>query len=294
MSIIAHIINPVNSQNDADLSKSQQITFDTMLFARDLSVKKNEIILCTTQFEEDKKIIPPGLKVLSNLTTSILDINKNLNGKKLPLIADIFSKLNEIQEADYYIYTNMDIALMPYFYDVVFDYIHKGYDALVINRRRLSKKHLIEVNLSLMYADIGRSHPGFDCFVFKKELLNQFVLGKICIGVPFLEVTLIHNIFSLAKNPLFIPDLHLTFHIGMKVMPKRNKEFYWQNRNEFFKQIYPNLKPYFNLKKFPYAALPLPKRAIKWVLNPSLFTSNYLKLELEHLLNELRWRFLQK
>jgi hypothetical protein len=153
----------------------------------------------------------------------------------------------------------------------------------------------------LMYADLGKSHPGFDCFVIKTELLNKFILGNICVGISFLEAALVHNIFSFAKNPLYIPDAHLTFHIGMDVLVPRNNDFYKHNRTEFFDNIYPKLKPHFELKKFPYGTLPFPKRAIKWMLNPSIFTRNYLNLEgkntwqkIKARLDEVRWRILQK
>jgi hypothetical protein len=83
-------------------------------------------------------------------------------------------------------------------------------------------------------------------------------------------------------------------------MPKRNKVLYLYNRNIFFKSIYPKLKPLLSLKKLPYYALPIHKRAIKWALNPSLFTFNYLRLEglniiqkLKYILDELRWRILE-
>jgi hypothetical protein len=153
----------------------------------------------------------------------------------------------------------------------------------------------------MLYADIGKSHPGFDCFVMKKELLQRLILGNICVGIPFVEVALLHNLFSFANSPLFLPNLHLTFHIGLDVMPKRNKDYYWHNRNEYFIKVEPVIKPYFNINKFPYASLSLHKRAIKWLLNPSLFTRNYLELEvkgfgekIKFLLNEIRWRILQK
>lgn len=259
------------------------------------------VTLCTTQFQEDIAIIPDGFLQLSNLERLVLDVNKELVGKKLPLIADILDRLTEAPNTDYYIYTNTDIALMPYFYNVVHQHVLNGHDAIVINRRRLSIKYNDELSLDLMYADLGKSHPGFDCFVFKKELLAKFVLGDICVGIPFVEATLLHNIFSFANNPLFLPDAHLTFHIGTDVMPPRNKSLYWHNRNEFFMNIYPKLKPFFDIKKLPYAALPIHKRALKWMLNPSLFTLNYLELEgksiqqkLKYLLNEIRWNILQK
>jgi hypothetical protein len=158
-----------------------------------------------------------------------------------------------------------------------------------------------EDNLELMYADLGKSHPGFDCFVIKKQLISSLILDNICVGIPFVEVALVHNLFSFATKPLFLPDAHLTFHIGLDVMPERNKDFYWHNRLAYFTKVQPILKPHFNLSKFPYAALAMHKRAIKWVLNPGLFTRNYLELEtksigkkLKYLINEWRWNFLQK
>jgi hypothetical protein len=195
----------------------------------------------------------------------------------------------------------MDIAVMPFFYDTVFSYLEKGHDALVINRRRLAHTYSRTEELPLMYADLGKSHPGFDCFVFKRELLDRFILNDICIGISFLEATLVHNIFSFAENPLYIPGAHLTFHIGMDVLVPRNNAYYTHNRKIFFGKVYPQLKPHFSLKKFPYGSLPLPKRAIKWMLNPSLFTRNYLNLENKHFwqriktrLDEIRWRILQR
>ncbi len=272
-----------------------------MLRAKNYAENLCEIKLCTTQFEEDKSIIPEGFIILSNLTRSVIDVNQLLNDKKLPLIADILDKLSEIPDSDYYIYTNSDIGLMPYFYNVVHQYVLKGYDAIVINRRRISKIYNEEVEIDMLYADIGKSHPGFDCFVMKKELLQRLILGNICVGIPFVEVALLHNLFSFAERPLFLPNHHLTFHIGLDVMPKRNKEYYWHNRKEYFKNVEPIIKPYFNIHKFPYCTLPLHKRAIKWILNPGLFTKNYLELEvksfgekIKFLLNEIRWRILQK
>lgn len=272
-----------------------------MLRAKHNSPHEWEIELYTTQFEEDREVIPAGFQVLSNLDRSVLDVNSQLTKRKLPLIADILLKVKEAAPFDYVIFTNMDIALMPYFYDAVFSYLEKGHDALVINRRRISDRYKSVEELPLMYADLGKSHPGFDCFVIKATLLDRFILGEICVGISFLEAALVHNIFSFAENPLYIPDAHLTFHIGMDVLVPRNNAFYKHNRNQFFENIYPKLQPYFELKKFPYSTLPLPKRALKWMLNPSIFTRNYLNLEGKNLwqrtkarLDEVRWRILQK
>lgn len=301
MTRVAHIINPVKVNEKSDLHVAQPITFETMLRAKHNSLYEREIELYTTQFEEDREVIPAGFNVLSNLDRSVLDVNSQLKNRKLPLIADILLKVKEAAPFDYVIFTNMDIALMPYFYDAVFSCLKKGHDALVINRRRISDRYKSIEELPLMYADLGKSHPGFDCFVIKASLLDRFILGDICVGISFLEATLVHNIFSFAENPLYIPDAHLTFHIGMDVLVPRNNVFYQHNRREFFENIYPKLRPYFELKKFPYSTLPLPKRVLKWMLNPSIFTRNYLNLEGKNLwqrtkarLDEVRWRILQK
>lgn len=298
---IAHIVNPVKISEKHDLFKAQPITFASMENAKKFSALGNDIVLCSTQFEEDKSIIPDFFQKLSNLDKSVLDINPTLQGQKLPLINDILSKLNEIPDADYYIYTNVDIALMPQFYDAVFKYISQGNDAIIINRRRLSNHYQSIEELPLMYSDLGKSHPGFDCFVFHKSLLPKLTLGNICVGVPFLEASLVHNLFSFATNPILIDDAHLTFHIGMTVLSDRSNDFYKHNRNEYFNTIQPLLKPHFSIKKFPYASLPVYLRAIKWILNPSLFTRNYLELEgknifqnLKTRLDEIRWRILQR
>lgn len=298
---IAHIINPVNTPEGTELFTAQPITFESMLKARNFSRYPKNIQLVTTQFEEDRVIIPDGFQLLSNLERSVLDVNPQLNGKKLPLVGDILRKTKEIERADYLIFTNMDIALMPAFYDAVFAYIEQGHDAVVINRRRLSHHYSKMEDLPLMYADLGRSHPGFDCFVFKRELLDQLILDEICVGISFLEVTLLHNLFAFAENPLYVPDTHLTFHIGMEVLVPRNNLFYKHNRNVFFQKIYPQLQPFFELKKFPYGKLPFPKRSLKWMLNPGIFTRNYLRLEGQHVfrkiksrLDEIRWRILQR
>ena len=172
---LTHIINPVKVTQSSDLHKSQPITFKSMLAAKSNTGNDCFVTLCTTQFQEDIAIIPDGFLQLSNLERSVLDVNKELVGKKLPLIADILDRLTEAPNTDYYIYTNTDIALMPYFYNVVHQHVLNGHDAIVINRRRLSIEYNDELSLDLMYADLGKSHPGFDCFVFKKKLLAKFV-----------------------------------------------------------------------------------------------------------------------
>jgi len=299
---IAHIISPVIVPKSNNLYFAQPITFESMRNAKAFCLDKQvEIIQCTAQFEEDKTIIPPYFYQLKNLNKSVNEVNNQLNRRKLPLIADILNQTKEIKGVDYVIYTNVDIALMPHFYDSIIQYIELGYDSIIINRRRLEEKYNQVAELPLMYAELGKSHPGFDCFIFKQSLIDKLKLNHICIGVPFLEVSLLHNLLAYSNKPIVLFDKHLTFHIGMDVLGFNKDEYYRHNKEVYFSKIYPQIKHFFDINKFPYSKESKFKRLIKWGLNPSLLTIDYLNLEgksqlkkIKLKLDELRWRFLQR
>ena len=299
---IAHIVNPVKVAKNNQLFPVQVITFESMKLAKtQTNITDLELIQCCTCYDEDKEVIPPYFQKLSNLTRSVSDINSELEGRKLPLIKDILSKTTEIENVDYIIYTNVDIALMPFFYKAVYEYIMEGHDFIAINRRRLENKYTSVNELTKMYAELGKSHPGFDCFIFKQSLLEKLHLDGICVGVPFLEVSLLHNLLAFSNNPKIIFDKHLSFHIGMNVLGFKKDEYYFHNRASYFNIIYPKIKSKFNLNKFPYSEKPFLKRMICWMLNPSIFTVDYLNLEgknslqkIKLTLDEIRWRILQR
>ncbi|MBX7183402.1 MAG: hypothetical protein K1X82_14920 [Bacteroidia bacterium] len=299
----AHLLNPVYAPAASDLGIAQPITFESIRLAKDFARNQVQVQCYTTQFEEDLPAIPPGFIPLSNLDQSVLDFYPNLSGRKLPLIRSILEKSKEITEFDYLIYTNMDIGLMPSFYVALLSYIEKGHDCVVINRRRLSKKYRNPSGLPEIYADLGLSHPGFDCFVIKKDLLPRFVLDDICVGIPFLEAALVHNVMAFGQHTNWVMDAHLTFHIGLDVLKESRKSdpFYLHNRKVFFKKIYPQIKSKLALKNSPYAREGFFERMFKYGLNPSIFfkdwaelQSNSWKEQIRNGINELRWRLLQK
>jgi hypothetical protein len=301
MASIAHIINPYKAAKDTDAYRTQQLVFESMHKSKSYSAHQNNVSLYTTQFKEDEEIIPEGFLKLKNLDASVSDIKGFSAPKKYPLIKDILQTLYNNSEADYFVYTNMDIILMPFFYDAIFEIINEGYDAFAINRRRISKKFLYGFSLQKIFAEVGKSHPGFDCFVFKRELLLKFILGNISVGIPFIEASLLYNLIAFSEKFKLYPDKHLTVHIGMEVMPKRDNEYFTHNKNEFQQNILPQLKPFLKAKRLPYAELPLVERLIKWGLNPAVFI--YLNTELEAkgfleklrlLKDEIRFTWLQK
>jgi hypothetical protein len=206
----AHVINPVKVSKEFDLYQAQPVTFSTMINAKSQSSHAGEIEQYAVGFKEDEEIFPSQFIPLRTLKRSVLDVGKFCNERKLPLIADILSALEDINNVDYVIYTNSDIALMPFFYNYIITKIESGSDSLIINRRVIP----CITDLPLMYADVGVSHPGYDCFVFRKELLKKLILGKTCIGANWIGRAMLANLIVFSKNVEIIKDGHLTFHIG--------------------------------------------------------------------------------
>ena len=127
MRTIAHIINPVIVQPTSDLYVAQPVTFETMRVARDFARGKVGVQLLSTQYPEDRAFVPDGFTATPDLERSVLDLASFGIKRKLPLLRDIVARLYEAApEAEYLIYTNNDIALMPYFYLAVNALIDSG------------------------------------------------------------------------------------------------------------------------------------------------------------------------
>jgi hypothetical protein len=299
---IAHIINPYKAAEGTEAHRTQQLAMESMVQARHLSAQAGNVALCTVQFAEDRDMdMPAGFVPLTDLARSVGNVKSFTAKKKYPLLADVLRAAYEQTDAHYIVYTNMDIMVMPFFYDAMFAMIKEGHDAFAVNRRRISKRFLHGHTLQQIFAEVGKSHPGFDCLVFKRELFPKFIAENICLGIPFIEATFLYNLVAFSNNFKLYADKHLTVHIGMEVMPARDSEYFAHNKNEFQQKILPLLKPYLKAKNLPYAELPFYERLIKWGLNPAVFI--YLNTELEAkgwleklrlLKDEIRFGWLQR
>lgn len=272
---ILHFINPYRAQ-DTKLQRIHEITCDSIEHAQEHYEGNLEIQVGVVQHVRDQVDVRKKWLKLPDLRRTVLNVGEFETSKPFPLIHDIV-KSALAHYADFYIYTNMDIGLQPHFYQFVSDQIDNGVDALIINRRRIEdlfiNKSLLEIT-----AEKGKSHPGFDCFVFSREIALKMKLGEICVGIPFIGVAMAHNLFAFARKPVLYDKEFLTFHIGMEIFPPRNQELYWHNRRIFFKVLAPQLWDHFELKKFPYYSKIPFYQLFKWVFNPSLFTLFYLRL----------------
>jgi len=212
---LAHIINPVQVRETSDLFFAQPITFKTMKVAQKLAKQSGiEVQLFSAQYVEDKSIVPKEFIKTPDLDQSVLSFGDFIKPRKLPLIQDILNRLYDNTNADYLIYTNVDIAVMPNFYITVNYFIEQGYDAFVINRRTISKKYTKLEDVPLMYSEIGKKHPGYDCFIFPSSVYSKYNFEKVCIGASGLGKAFVINQVCNSKKFSEFRDFHLTFHVG--------------------------------------------------------------------------------
>ena len=112
----AHIINPVIVPSSSDLFVAQPITFESIRIAKKLAMDDIDVSVYTAQFPEDQSIIPSWFEKTPDLTRSALDFVQSRKQRKLPLIGDILERLHQAADADYLIYSNVDISVQPFFY----------------------------------------------------------------------------------------------------------------------------------------------------------------------------------
>ena len=133
---LAHIINPVKVRTSSDLYVAQPLTFSSLVNAKFYSneIDIEQYAVC---FPEDYDFVPNELILLPFLKRSVLDLGNFKLSLKLPILSDILFSLNSCSNAEYFIYTNVDIAILPFFYSTVNWIIDQGFDAFVINRRTI-------------------------------------------------------------------------------------------------------------------------------------------------------------
>ena len=280
---IAHLVNCFKPQPDSEFEYVQPITLASMRRAKAACPPNIQVTLLSAQDEAGRAVVPDDFQCTPDLQRDVRTICQDQSLPPFPLIADLLQRLYDNSDAEYLIYTNLDIGVQPHFYQAVADKIAKGHDAFIINRRRISGHYRNVEELPEMYAAQGKPHPGFDCFVFKRELFPHLRLGKVCIGIPYIEILMGQNLFCHAKNFRLFDAEHLTFHIGEDIFKPRNPTLLAHNKAEFWKTIL-QLWPKLDSRKFPYADRWLPFRLIKWGMHPCIPIRLCLKLEWQQLL----------
>lgn len=211
---IAHIVNPFTAPISSDVSFAQAVSYESIRIAKEFSAGHPQVELFCTQYIEDHPAIPQGFTPCPDLDQSVLDYGSFTIKRKLPIISEILGRLFARTDADYLIFTNADIGLLPHFYQTIARFIDHGHLAFTINRRTISNTYKSIEELPDMYSEVGRPHRGWDCFVFERSLFSKFILGKTCIGVPLVGLAMVANLMAFTDRYREFRDEHLTFHMG--------------------------------------------------------------------------------
>lgn len=234
---IAHIVNILEIQpkhESSYLHIAQPVTLKSMLDSKLQSNNPEDIDLIAVKHKDDNIECPKGFRMTPDLTRYCYDVFPELpKTRDLPLLSDIFHVLNQVSEADYYVYTNIDIGLFPDFYDFVIDTISKGINSFTINRLIMPKKSngikLDQNNYNLVFDQKGVSHPGFDCFIFPRKILKSINLGNAFIGTPPIGTVLKREIEK-SINPFrsFSSEVRKTFHLGDDLAWRDPECLFWR------------------------------------------------------------------
>lgn len=208
----AHVVNPFTPRPGSDLVYAQPMTLASMDQAAEFARGKAGVELWAACYPEDTAVVPAGWKQTPVLTRSVMDVGTFPVNRKLPILRDILDRLHSESRADYFVYTNVDISLQPHFYVAVAELIARGYESFAINRRTVSEEW--RECLPLAQADVGKSHAGFDCFVFPRARYSQFDLADTCLGAIWIGRVVLANFAAAGGKHTVFKDLHLTFHLG--------------------------------------------------------------------------------
>ena len=269
MARFAHIINYVSREENAALHDVQKLTLASLKNAKKYAESRTsvELLLCT---HKNFTIGPHAdFRSLPAIERSILDFGKFSERRSLPLLKDVLESAYRNSDADFIIYSNADIGVMPQFYSAVEEYTLL-YDALVINRRRIKSTLNNMEDLEKIYSEVGLPHIGYDMFIFRRDLFNKFILHDTCLGIPFVGNDLFYNLFCFAGNPRLMTDKHLTFHIGLELKKDWGSSELEKHNYKEFRKTTKALLPYMDIAKFPGAELSFLRRHFKWLMNPTL------------------------
>lgn len=208
-----HLVNPYGCPAGSLANLIQERTFDSMRRSRVLAAPVARVDLVAVAHPEDDSLARAHFDHVIHLQRSVSDICQFKAPRRLPLLFDIIcAPCPIIDGADYLIYTNADICLMPAFYQCIAGLLAIGFDAITVNRRTIPEASFHDCYSPLAAADYGLPHTGFDCFVFPSSF--TFHRNNACLGAQWVMRGLLYNLFTLSTRMLMLTDVHLTYHLG--------------------------------------------------------------------------------
>ncbi len=221
---IIHLVNPFRSLGGDCDDRTQALTYETMRRAREFSLDV-PVHLAAVVAEAERDCVPEAFDLAGTLNRTIDRIAEFEHPRPLPLLFDILElgtryatelagQHGDAPEDVFLVYSNVDICLMPHFYGSVAGLVAHGFDAMTINRRTIPPHPRELGNLAKMYGEFGRSHQGYDCFVFSLAQFDRYVRSDAFVGGDFVARNLLYNMVANSTQMFMLRKAHLTFHVG--------------------------------------------------------------------------------
>ena len=237
---------PAGSEGDA----TQRLTFATMDKARrayealyaqpSAQGGGGTVTTVAAVYPEDMDFARQFFAQVEPIQHSSIDVGQFKIPRKLPLLFEVLAAgRRKAGPDDYLVFTNSDICLLLGFYDTIASVIGLGYDAVIVNRRTVEAFPPDPALAPIMATSLGENHPGFDCFVFRAGLFDEFLLGTAIIGRGWVMRPLIYNMVAKAKRMLMLKAVHLTYHLGddRAWSGSENEDYYTHNLMEAYKLL---------------------------------------------------------
>lgn len=211
----AHVVHTYACPSGSKDEATQRFTFGALERAKCVARDSADVELISVHLAGDGDFPPPIFRKARELDRTVADVHGFAIARKLPLVFDILeSGMEAAGDADFMIFTNVDICPMPHFYEFISRLLDLDFDALLINRRVAGTFPLEDRWRTLLESDYGGPHPGFDCFVFPMEFGRHMVRSDACVGSEYVMRGLLYNLVASSKSMLILTDVHATYHIG--------------------------------------------------------------------------------
>lgn len=216
---LAHVINPFEGAEGSEGLAIQRAALDSIARARAFASPRIGVDLIAVGRENERLPDVPDALWGRPLARTSLDIGTFATPRPLPVLFDILdSAVEAAPEAEYIVFTNMDINVVTHFYDAVAALLSAGIDAMTINRWDVDKAYLQEASAAswpLAAAERPpRLHSGFDCFVFRRDAYPSFRRSLAIVGMPLVMRSLLYNMIATSKRMVMLTNVNLTYHFG--------------------------------------------------------------------------------
>lgn len=218
---LVHIINPFAAPEGSEWQAIQQAALNSIARARATAAPGTRIDIVAVAFEGETIPTLPGTLEAPRLTRGAADIGTFGRPRPLPLLFDILAAgATHAAPSDHVVFTNMDINLVPHFYDTVGALLAAGADAMTINRWDIDKAYLDRAEAVWPLAAAEHApvhHRGYDCFVYRADRFASFRRTDAVVGMGAVMRSLLYNMVAFSDAMLMLTNVSLTYHFGNDV-----------------------------------------------------------------------------